>query len=158
MPVYLLQQAETWIEPEADVEKKKQKLIDEIDAFHIESKPQINKLKKYLVQREIWTVAEMDYSLRKEYEKFLIKNIAKDRIGAFLNIYDEVMCQYIYRQMQTLSGKRKYEWKYQNQVFFLKYYPDPEIAENYRTVRTLDILEWDFKQDCSEVLKKQIFI
>lgn len=157
MPVYLLQQAENRAEYQEDLEKKKQELFEEIDSFHIEGKTQINKLKRYLVQCGIWTLAEMDYPLRKEYQKYLEGNITKRKCGRYLHIYDEVMQKYIYRQMKTLSGKRKYEWKYQNQIIFLKYYPDSEIAENYRTVRTQDILEWDFKQDCSEVLKKQIF-
>lgn len=59
--------------------------------------------------------------------------------------------------MQTLTGKRFYEWRYQNKVFYLKYYPDQQIAESFKYVKNLKVLVWDFSKNCSEILKKQIF-
>ena len=59
--------------------------------------------------------------------------------------------------MQTLTGKRFYEWRYQNKVFYLKYYPDQQIAENFKYTNVLRVLVWDFKKNCSEILKRQIF-
>ena len=79
-------------------------------------------------------------------------------LGSYLTCpYDTVKQQHIYQQMQTLNGKRIYEWKYQNKIYFLKYYPEKEIAETFETSYKTNLLVWDFTQNCSEVLKKQIF-
>ena len=59
--------------------------------------------------------------------------------------------------MQTLSGKRFYEWKYQKKIFYLKYYPDQQIGYSFKWAGDKKLLVWDFKKDCSEILKKQIF-
>ena len=55
MPVYLLQQAERRTEYQKDIEKKKQELYAEIDSFQIKDKTQVNTLKKFLSDREIWS-------------------------------------------------------------------------------------------------------
>ena len=99
----------------------------------------------------------MDYALRNEYEQYLKANLTESKVYVYLKVYDTLAKQYIYQQIQTLSGKRIYEWKYRNEVIFLRYYPDPKVAEKYEYVKNLDILVWDFTKKCSEVLKKQIF-
>ena len=63
MPVYLLQQAERRTEYQEDIEKK-QKLYAEIDSFQIKDKTQVNTLKKFLSDREIWNLQDMDYPFR----------------------------------------------------------------------------------------------
>ena len=74
-----------------------------------------------------------------------------------MSIYDIIKQQHIYQQMQTLSGKRFYEWKYQKKIFYLKYYPDQQIGYSFKWAGDKKLLVWDFKKDCSEILKKQIF-
>lgn len=54
MPVYLLQQIERRTEYQEDIEKKKQKLYAKLDSFQIKDKTQVNTLKKFLSDREIW--------------------------------------------------------------------------------------------------------
>ena len=152
-----MQQAERITESEVDIEKKKQELYSEIDAFQIKAKTQVNKLKKFLSERYIWKLEKMDYALRNEYEQYLKANLTESKVYVYLKVYDTLAKQYIYQQIQTLSGKRIYEWKYRNEVIFLRYYPDPKVAEKYEYVKNLDILVWDFTKKCSEVLKKQIF-
>lgn len=152
-----MQQAERITESEVDIEKKKQELYSEIDALGIKSDSRINKLKKFLVDRKIWHLEEMDYPLRNSYEQYLRGQIRSQIVSFYLKIYDTVKQQHIYQQMQTLNGKRIYEWKYQNKIYFLKYYPEKEIAETFETSYKTNLLVWDFTQNCSEVLKKQIF-
>ncbi|VUX22719.1 tyrosine-type recombinase/integrase [Blautia obeum] len=152
-----MQQAEHITESEVDIEKKKQELYSEIDALGIKSDSRINKLKKFLADRKIWHLEEMDYPLRNSYEQYLRGQIRSQIVSFYLKIYDTVKQQHIYQQMQTLNGKRIYEWKYQNKIYFLKYYPEKEIAETFETSYKTNLLVWDFTQNCSEVLKKQIF-
>ena len=159
MPVYLLQQAEHRTEYQEDIEKKKQELYAEIDSLPIQIKVKtpVNHVKKFLTDREVWILTEMDYELRISYEQYLRKKLKPDKIMWYLSIYDAIKQQHIYRQMQTLTGKRFYEWRYQNKVFYLKYYPDQQIAENFKYTNVLRVLVWDFKKNCSEILKRQIF-
>lgn len=157
MPVYLLQQAERRTEYQEDIEKKKQELYAEIDSFQIKDKTQVNTLKKFLSDREIWSLQDMDYLLRISYERYLKENRNPNSVSWHLRVYDAIKQQHIYQQMQTLTGKRFYEWKYQNKVFYLKYYPDQLVAENFKYVKNCKISVWDFSKKCSETLKKQIF-
>lgn len=157
MPVYLLQQAERRTEYQKDIEKKKQELYAEIDSFQIKDKTQVNTLKKFLSDREIWSLQDMDYPLRISYEGYLKEKRNSNSVSWHLRIYDAIKQQHIYQQMQTLTGKRFYEWRYQNKVFYLKYYPDQQIAESFKYVKNLKVLVWDFSKNCSEILKKQIF-
>ena len=156
MPVYLIQQAERRTEYQEDIEKK-QKLYAEIDSFQIKDKTQVNTLKKFLSNREIWNLQDMDYLLRISYERYLKENRNPNSVSWHLRVYDAIKQQHIYQQMQTLTGKRFYEWKYQNKVFYLKYYPDQQIAESFKYVKNLKVLVWDFSKNSSETLKKQIF-
>ena len=60
-----MQQEEHITESEVDIEKKKQELYSEIDALGIKSDSRINKLKKFLADRKIWHLEEMDYPILK---------------------------------------------------------------------------------------------
>ena len=159
MPVYLLQQAERRTEYQEDIEKKKQELYAEIDSLPIQIKVKtpVNHVKKFLTDREVWSLTEMDYELQISYEQYLRKKLKPDKIMWYLGIYDVIKQQHIYQQMQTLTGKRFYEWRYQNKVFYLKYYPDQQIACDFKYIKDLRVLVWDFKKNCSEILKRQIF-
>lgn len=159
MPVYLLQQAERRTEYQEDVEKKKQELYAEIDSFpiQIKGKTPINHVKKFLADREVWSLTEMDYELRISYEQYLKKKLKSDKNVWYMSIYDIIKQQHIYQQMQALSGKRFYEWKYQKKIFYLKYYPDQQVGHSFKGVGDKKLLVWDFKKNCSEILKKQIF-
>lgn len=159
MPVYLLQQAERRTEYQEDIEKKKQELYAEIDSLPIQIKVKtpVNHVKKFLAAREVWNLTEMDYPLRTSYEQYLKKKLKSDKNVWYMSIYDIIKQQHIYQQMQTLSGKRFYEWKYQKKIFYLKYYPDQQIGYSFKWAGDKKLLVWDFKKDCSEILKKQIF-
>lgn len=75
MPVYLLQQAERRTEYQEDIEKKKQELYAEIDSLPIQIKVKtpVNHVKKFLTDREVWSLTEMDYELQISYEQYLRK-------------------------------------------------------------------------------------
>ena len=99
-----MQQAEHITESEVDIEKKKQELYSEIDALGIKSDSRINKLKKFLADRKIWHLEEMDYPLRNSYEQYLRGQIRSQIVSFYLKIYDTVKQQHIYQQMQTLNA------------------------------------------------------
>ena len=70
MPAYEMQ----WVEPEKNQEEQEQlrkRLEQEIDACTEVRKHERNKLKQFLEKRKIYTISEMDYLLRKDYEGYL---------------------------------------------------------------------------------------
>lgn len=158
MPVYALPQTENYIEPEEIREKRRQNISQEIDAFTDILVSPRNKLKKFLIAAGIGSIEEMDYPLRQEYEMFLTEEISKYNRRTYLNAYDKIRRHFIREQMQTLAGRQKYQWQYKNQILYLPYHPDREVAETFADSRQREILVWDFTRHCSERLKKQIFV
>ncbi len=158
MPVYALQQKENYIEPEEIREQRQQNISREIDAFTNLLVSPRNKLKKFLIAAGIGSIEEMDYSLRQEYEMFLTEEISKCNRRTYLNAYDKIRRHFIWEQMQTLAGRQKYQWQYKNQILYLPYHPDKEVADVFADSRQKEILVWDFTKHCSERLKKQIFV
>ena len=158
MPVYMFQQAEVRAESREETERKERQLIEEMDACQITDKTAINKLKCFLAESDVWHISEMDYPLRVQYEQYLIKSkTAPTSIRRHINTYDQVKHYWIAEQMQTLAGQQKYGWKYRNSVLYLKYHPDVKVAKEFEAVRQQDVLVWDFRKNCSEILKRQIF-
>lgn len=158
MPVYALQQAENYIEPEEIREKRRQNISRQIDAFADIPSPPRNKLKKFLIAAEIGSIEEMDYSIRQEYEIFLTDQISKNGRRTYMNAYDKIRRHVIGQQMQTLAGRQKYQWQYRNEILYLPYHPEWEVAESFADSRQREILEWDFAKHCPEQLKRQIFV
>lgn len=158
MPVYLLQQAEAKRETAGDIEQKKQQLAKELNAYRADDKLRVSRLKMFLSNVNVWRVSEMDYLLRIEFEKYLLQSgLSFVSIKRYLKTYDKIKQCEIAEQRQTLAGKRRYEWKYQNAVLYLRYHPDTQIAQEFNSVRQDEALVWDFSRKCSEVLKRQIF-
>lgn len=155
MPAAILQWAgKEAVQPER-LEESKQKIAEELAGCPGIEKQWMRKLEKFLVQAGIEHISEMDYPLRKEYEIYL--EAAPRWKKHYLKTFDRIVRYELQIQMQTLSGRQKYQWKYRNQILFLPYHPDQEIASEFEASRKSDILIWDFHKDCAEKLKRQIF-
>lgn len=145
-----------WAEYKSDIRKEeKSRISEELKLCPKLEKYKRAKLEQFLEERGVYSISEMDYPLREKYEKYL--DLSPDKKRAYLKCYDRVMQYVIQKQMQTLKGKRKYEWKYKNEIMFLRYYPDAELAEEFLDARNSEYLIWDFTRRCSEELKWQIF-
>lgn len=158
MPVYSMQQAETKTYTEAELEEQKRQIEKEVDGSGNPDKASCNRLKKFFYEIGIFHISEMDYLLRQRYETYLRDSgYTKATINKSMNTYDHVKCYDIDQQMKTLAGKQRYQWKYQNKALFLPYHPEKAIADEFRITRQKEILVWDFKAKCSEIMKRQIF-
>lgn len=147
-----------WAEYERAIEENKNSQIKE----ELKACPGIEqhvraKLRQFLIEKGIRSIFdnEMGYPLRMEYEDYLEVDANKKR--SYLKAYDRVIQYVIQKQRQTLEGKRRYEWKYQNTVLFLRYHPDPDLAEGFFDARNTERMTWDFSRDSPEKLKRQIF-
>ena len=155
MPAAILQWAEKEaVQPER-LKESEQKIAEELAECPGIEKRWMKKLAKFLVQSGIGHISEMDYPLRAEYEIYL--GATPQWKKNCLKTFDKVVKYEIQKQMQTLSGRQKNQWKYRNQILFLPYHPDQGIASEFEESRKSDILIWDFEKACPEKLKQQIF-
>lgn len=158
MPVYMFQQVEARVESREEIEQKEKQLVQELNTCRITDKTVVNKLKQFLAESDIWHISEMDYLLRMQYERYLIQDkMTQASVKRYLKIYDQIKQYEIAEQMQTLAGQQKYGWRYRNSILYLRYHPNVKVAEEFEAVRQKDVLVWDFRKNCSEIIKRQIF-
>lgn len=155
MPAAVLQWAGMeGIQPER-LEGSESKIAEELAECPGMERRWMKKLETFLVQSGIKHISEMDYPLRAEYEIYLEETLQWKK--ACLTAFDKAVRYEIQKQMQTLSGRQKYQWQYRNQILFLPYHPDQGLASEFEVSRKNDILIWDFHKNCGEKLKRQIF-
>lgn len=157
MSVYPLWQAESPELSDEEIQRKREQLALEVDACCEVQGSYRNKVKKFLEMQEIWHISEIDYPVRVRYEEFLKTEVTPVSWSKYLKGFDRIKQHSIREQMQTLKGKRDTLANLENQVIFLPYYPEQEIADQFGRLVKPDIFVWDFSQKASKVLKKQIF-
>ena len=109
-----------------------------------------NHVKKFLMEYGVWHLSEIDYPLRLIYEDYVKKyKIPYRATLSCLHTFDKMKFHAMRQEMQTISGRRKYELKFTDQVVFLPYYPKPEIAAQFVRARDKNSLVWDFTKKCS---------
>ena len=116
-----------------------------------------NKLKRFLLQAGIQSIAELDYPLRRAYEEYLIYDQKIKQANRYLLAYDRVKQYSIRQQMKTLEGQRRCRWEMSSTVLFIPYHPDQNLAMEYDSVRHQSNMVWDFSKPCSRRVKEQIF-
>lgn len=155
MPAYALQRVNP--QQERELEYQKEQLIRELASYMENGARGKKQLIEFLSESDIYSVSEMDYSLRQAYKEYLSRILKRD-ISTYLRTYDTVKQQWIKKQMQTLEGRKKCQWKFENMILFLPYYPEYEIALEFNQARNRDYMIWDFTRTCTAKLKYQIFI
>ncbi len=135
-----------------------QEVVRAIDACRDPTAGGKSKLKEYLRQNGVQSIAEMDYTLRQAYSEYLTYHEQLAHPAKYILLYDRVKQEYIGEQIQTLQGRFEWEWRYENAVMFLPYHPNAYIARSFDTVRHQANMVWDFTIPCSQTLKEQIFL
>lgn len=158
MSVYPLWQAEVLEESAEEIQRKREELEAEVDACCEVRGPYRNKVKKFLEIQEIWHISEIDYQVRVKYEKFLETEVVPASRSTYLKGFDRIKQHSIREQMQTLAGRRNNILRFDNQILFLPYHPDQEIAVQFDNAVKKDELVWDFSRTASETMKRQIFM
>lgn len=157
MSVYPLWQAEVPEESTEEIQRKREELEAEVDACCEVRGPYRNKVKKFLEIQEIWHISEIDYQVRVKFEEFLKTEVKPVSFRMYRSGFDQIKRHSIQEQIQTLKGKREALAELNNQVIFLPYYPEQEIADQFIRFTNVNNLVWDFKQKAPPILKKQIF-
>lgn len=104
MPAYALQRVNP--QQERELEYQKEQLIRELASYMENGARGKKQLIEFLSESDIYSVSEMDYSLRQAYKEYLSRILKRD-ISTYLRTYDSVKQQWIKKQMQTLEGRKK---------------------------------------------------
>lgn len=157
MPAYLYQRAEPEYESQLEIARKREALAVQMKASPKEAQIGKKKLIDFLIWEGVTSINLLDYPLREKYEQYLRHEIGPGATQKYLRAYDWLKCSAVREQMQTLDGRRKHQWQYRNEVVYLPYHPDEEVANKFWDSRKKETLVWDFRCGYPLKLKMQIF-
>ncbi len=108
MPAYALQ----WAGPQEQDGREPPSLVnEELEACTEVQGVGRNKLKRFLLEMRVHSIAEMDYPLRQAYEKYLKDEQNIQRPDRYLLEYDRLKQYSIRQQMQRLAGRQQCRWQ-----------------------------------------------
>lgn len=159
MPAYALRQTKLQSIPQENRNLESQaRICEELDACTEIRGVERNKLRTFLLETGIRSIAEMDYPLRQVYREYLEYSQHIKKPERYLKAYDKVKQHSIREQLQTLAGRQQCRWQMEDKILFIPYHPDPNIVMEFDSVWNKPNMVWDFTRDCSRILKKQIFV
>ena len=153
MPAYAFRVAE----PQENREELERQLTQEVRECTEVRITERNHVKRFLMKYGVWQLSEMDYTLRVMFEKYLKESQISVSALSCLHAFDQMKIHAMREEMQTITGRRKYELKYENRVLYLPYYPKLEVANLFAKARDKSNLVWDFTKKYERNLKQQIF-
>ncbi len=149
MSVYRLQQSELRVISIDEREELLEQLGREINS-HTEIKSSYrNKMKKFLAEMGIRHIAEIDITVRMEYQKYLGQEVLENSIRKYMKAFDQIKRRSVQEQVESLKGKRDALAALKHQIIFLPYHPEQEIAKQFERFVKTDNLIWDFRQKIS---------
>ena len=154
MPAYQIQR----VEPQEErFIAKPSKVKEELAACEDIRGVEKNKLQSFLLEMGLQSITEMDYPLRRRYEEYLTLKQDIQNSDRYIRAYDRVKQYSIREQMQTLAGRQQCEWRLRDEMLFIPYHSNQDLAMEFDTVRNQSNMVWDFTRPCPQVLKEQIF-
>ncbi len=155
MPAYQLRLVEQREERQTLYQQRISEQID--DCTEIAKSNIRNHVEKFLIAQGLQDITEIDYPMRRAYEDYLKWEKLPYKDVSYLNVLDQIKHHAMRAELQTLAGRKKYSTMYADQLVYLTYYPDIEIAETFLRARDPKVLLWDFTIECPKNLKQQIF-
>lgn len=157
MPASLLQRV---VPQELSYEEKRilqEQLEKELDDCSEVQDSYKNKVQKFMLIHDIWSITDINYQTRVDYQEFLKTEVSRSSVNIYLKGFDRIKQHSIRKQMQTLEGRRNLQLKFENQILFLPYHPEQKLAMQFDNSTKKESLVWDFQLDAPEVMKRQIF-
>ena len=146
--------ANTW--EDEDEEKLKEGLIREIDACVEVLSSYRNKVKKFMIEQEIWHISEINYEVRTAYGQFLEHEVKEVSFRVYMKGLDRIKQHSVQEQAKTLAGKNAMMRALTSQQLFLLYHPDRDIAMRFDNTINKELLLWDFNLPAPERIKQQV--
>lgn len=130
-----------------------QGLIEEIAECDL-NRDICSKLIKFLIEKGIKSISEIDYEIREEYERYV--KMSPEKTREYVKAMDKVKLYYIKKHKRPrILGKNLVEFK--ETALFLLYYPVYEIANAFYYTKDKHELLWDFRIKAPYKMKQQIF-
>ena len=133
-------------------ESQETSLVAECDALNLQKEVR-SKVVFFLSIHHINHINEITPALRQEYVSYL-NYIGKSKTCDLIRGFDSVKLSTIEADMNSL---RKKEFTYENELMYLGYHPNYEVASKYLYTQRREPLFFDFSLDVPEILKRQIF-
>lgn len=156
MPAYQYLQSA----PQEDTEQKRKQLTAELAEAAQASgmhPTYFNKLRAFMEDRGIWHLSGLDYPARAAYENLLKGQMRSQSYTTYIRAMDLAKLHSIKTQFRAVRERGSPTAGYRNEILFLPYHPDPEIAERFINANRRDRQIWDFGLDAPERMKRQIF-
>lgn len=133
-------------------EAKQTSIVAECDALDLKKEIRA-KIVFFLSIHQINHLFEITPSLRQEFVSYL-DAVGYAKAQEVVRAFDLIKLSTIEADQNSL---RKKEFTYKNELLYLGYHPDYEVASKYLYTQNRVPLFFDFSLDTSEVLKRQIF-
>ena len=135
---------------------EKQLRVELDDCIEINSTHR-NKIFEFMVENAIWNIDDLDYFSRKKYDDFLKKRLGDSARKSYVKSHDKIKLHAIKKQACIRIAGNDFRKLYKNELLYLPYHPNPEIAERFKNSQCFQDLVWDFKRNASEKIKRQIY-
>lgn len=116
-----------------------------------------NKLKQFMMENEIWQISELNYYWREKYCEYLKHRMSKTSCELYIKTFDRVKLHSLRKQPQIILAGKRQRPEYADEILYLPYHPNIEIAERFCKENNKNLLAWDFTLKTAEKLKRQIF-
>lgn len=127
-------------------------IVEECDALDLKKEIRA-KIVFFLSIHQINHLFEINPALRQEFVSYL-DAVGYAKAQEMVRAFDLIKLSTIEADQNSL---RKKEFTYKNELLYLGYHPDYEVASKYLYTQNRVPLFFDFSLDTSEVLKRQIF-
>ena len=152
MPAVQLHRAE----PQENTDALRAQLEAELDACSEADSTGRNHVRDFMIDNGIWHIAELDYSLRERFEAYLGKEISLISLHAYLRAFDKVKQHAVRGKVRLLQDGKPVRPPYKNEILYLPYHQNPEIAKKFDNSTKKKDLVWDFSCPVSERMKRQV--
>ncbi len=153
MPALMLQRTVPQQNNEQQIEKLKQELAEcvELKGSHR------NKLEQYMIANEIWSIYELDYEWRVEYQKFIDERMTPASARAYMKCFDRVKRHANKSQMRIMMNGKEVRPAYKNELLYLPHHPNESVALRFDNTAGKQDFLWDFTINAPEQLKRQVY-
>lgn len=139
------------------IEKEFGELLEEIREYDVPEPKFKGNIQNFLIRQKIHHIREVDYLMRERYEEELRKTRNYSITLRYLNVFDHLKQLDIQKEMGNFASRARNRIKFKNQIIFLPYLPDQELAKEFDYTQDKNELVWDFTKVAPEQLKRQVF-
>ena len=130
-------------------------LIEEIDAFRELRVPVRNKIVHYLMLQGIHKLEEINFSVRLGFGQYL-RTIQHAHVEELLKYLDWLKLHAI-EKVNKAHAIKQYKLAFKEDIVYLGYHPDYQMAMNFYYIQNKDELVFDFSLEAPVLMKRQIF-